>query len=337
MKSLLLYTGIYSYTAEMFVEKMKQVDNDEDLEILINSPGGSVFAGWSIIGPLNERKGKNIAKVYGDASSMAFYMLLFMDEVYAIDASTFLVHRADGYVSNDEERKFLSDINKTLRIKMEKRIDAKLFEEATGTTFDELFAEDKRKDVFLSAKQAKKIGLIKDIIRIEPRQLKAMSERFVALADFESQGSEENPQGSEAHKQEINNNQKLEKMTYQELKSNHPDIFNAIHAEGVKVGVEQGKADEKDRIQAFLEFIDIDAATVTAAINEGKEMTRQFMAEMTRKSLSPDALKAAKNDSPSDQKLEGDELDAVEGDDDEVEAYKKRVFSAAGIMEGGKK
>ena len=61
-KTLLLFSPIYSFTAETFVNSLLEVPENEDIEVWINSPGGSVFAGWSIIAALNEMKGKNDGK-----------------------------------------------------------------------------------------------------------------------------------------------------------------------------------------------------------------------------------------------------------------------------------
>ena len=283
MRPLLLFTPIYSYTAEAFVNKLLEVDANEDQEYWINSPGGSVFAGYSILGALQERTGKNNAKVFGSADSMLAYMLLFMDNVEALDTSTFRLHRADGYVDNDQDKAFLAKVNKDLRAKMEKKINSEIFKEVTGHTFNEMFDPSKRIDIDLDAKQAKKIGLINKIIRLEPTQIAAMSERLIAFADFqEPQGSgieEKKPQGSGEKQEQNNNNQKTIKMTKEEFKAQNPEVFSQIYNEGVEAGASK----EKDRVEAFLEFVEIDPETVKAQISENKAVTSKFMAEMTKK------------------------------------------------------
>ena len=138
-KPILLYNPIFSYTAESYTEKLLSLDKNEDSLTWINSPGGSVFAGWSMIGALQDRKGKNKARVMGNASSMAFYLSLFMDEVEALEVSLFVIHRADGYIENDDDRAFLEKINAQLREKFEARINAEKFKEVTGISFDEIF------------------------------------------------------------------------------------------------------------------------------------------------------------------------------------------------------
>ena len=294
MAKITLYTGIYSSTADIFVNKLFEVPENEDIEVYMNSPGGSVFAGWSIIGALNERSGKKTAKVFGDASSMALYMLLFMDNVEALDVSTFLIHRADGYVESEEDKKFLADINKQIRAKLEKKINKDTFKEATGVSFDEIFDMNNRKNVNLSAKQAKKIGLVDKIIRLDPQQIAAMNERFVGFVDFDPQGSDQNPQGSEKQKpiedKKSTNTQTKKRMTKEELKAQHPDIYADIFKEGAKA--------EKDRVEAILAFSDVDLEGCKKLITEGTEPTQKFYAEMTRKAISAAKVEDAKKDSP---------------------------------------
>lgn len=327
MKKLLLYAPIYRYTAEAFVNKMLEVDAAEDLEIWVNSPGGSVFAGWSIIGPLNERTGKNIAKVFGDASSMAFYSLLFMDRVEALDVSSFMIHRADGYTETDEDKQFLVDVNKQLRSKLEAKIDPEKFKEVTGKTFDQIFDLNQRIDVILSAKDAKKIGLVDKIIKVDSEKLAAFSEKFVSFYDSDdefSRGSDviiddDNARGSAEKDQNINKNKveqkQIKKMTREEFKSQNPEAYAEI--------VAQAQKDERDRIEAFLEFVEIDAESVKKHISEGNAMTNKFMAEMTKKMASNAMKKEIKEDAPENQNLNAE--DEKKKEEIEAENFEKEV------------
>jgi len=67
-KPLLLYNAIYDYSAERLVNLMTDIPDDEDIDMWVNSPGGRVFAGWSIIGPMQKRKGKIKTSIFGNAS-----------------------------------------------------------------------------------------------------------------------------------------------------------------------------------------------------------------------------------------------------------------------------
>ena len=91
-------------------------------------------------------------------------MLLFMDNVEAIDVSNFTFHRADGYTDTDEEKQFLARVNNDLRKKLEKKVNSEVFKEVTGYSFDDIFNPETRINANLTAKQAKQIGLIDKLL-----------------------------------------------------------------------------------------------------------------------------------------------------------------------------
>ncbi|MEE9574336.1 MAG: hypothetical protein V3W20_14870 [Candidatus Neomarinimicrobiota bacterium] len=175
-----------------------------------------------------------------------------MDNVEALDVSTFRLHRADGFVDSDQDKALLDKINKDLRAKMLKKINPEIFKEVTGHTINEMFDSEKRIDIDLDAKQAKKIGLINKIIRLEPRQIAAMNKKFVAFADFGGEVIAENSQGSDKKQKqtEIKIEQKKEIMTQSEIKAQFPDVYNAIRTEGITA--------ERSRVNAVLKFSSID-------------------------------------------------------------------------------
>lgn len=168
-KPILLYNIITSSVAKDITEKILSTPASEAIDIWINSPGGSLSAGWSILAALQGRSEVNMT-VMGDASSMAFFMLLFATNVTAFDTSSSIVHRAaasdESELSEDELKDILSR-NKVIREKMESRIDESKFIEVTGKTFDEVFDMNDRLDVPLSAEQAKDIGLVHKVVKLD--------------------------------------------------------------------------------------------------------------------------------------------------------------------------
>ena len=333
-KKLLLFTPIFSYSAEYFVQKLNEIPSEQDVEIWMNSPGGSVFAGWSIIGAMSQRSGKHNIKVLGDASSMAAYMLLFADSVEAIDISNFTIHRADGYVDTDEEKAFLARVNNDLRKKLEKKINSEVFKEVSGYSFDDIFNPETRINANLTAKQAKQIGLIDKVIRLEPNQIAALEERFIGFHSFDtkesvnSQGSEEKEETEqtetiEAEKDNLSINKKSRKMTKEEIKAQHPEVYAEIQKEGV--------SKEKDRVEAILEFVDIDPEACKKLIESGENPTAKFFAQMSRKGMAQNALKDSKDESTEKTEVPKDEPKAQTDDGKAMAEAEKEVFEAAGI------
>lgn len=312
MKKLLLYSPIYDYVAESFVTKLQETDSKEDLRIYINSPGGRVFAGWAMIGPMSEHEGKKTGVVTGTAMSMSFFMLLFMDEVEAIDAAYFMVHRADGYVEDEEDQKFLDNVNATIRAKMEKRINEEAFKKLKGYSFDDIFDPNKRINAFLTAKEAKKIGLVDKIIKVDTRELEALDTKIAAFIDLDSEprGSGKDEELEESKKQTRgsvesqskkpiqNTNSKSKKMTKEELKAQHPELYAQVYGEGREAGITAGVEQEFDRISSFLAYSEIDPEAVKKGIEEKKPISAKFMAEMNVKFMKAKGLEDAESDSP---------------------------------------
>ena len=181
MKNLiLLYFQIWDFIAQGFIEKLNEYEG-QDATIRINSPGGNVFAGWGMIAALKEFTGNLTVKVDGVAASMAAYITLFCDNVECVDVSRFMLHPARGYVETDEDKAFLASVNKDLRDKMEQKFPGSLFADVTGTSIDEMFNDNK--DVWITAKQAKKLGLVKKINRLDTSEVAAFS-KMVACGSF---------------------------------------------------------------------------------------------------------------------------------------------------------
>lgn len=178
-KPILLYTSIWEEQAEEITEKILESPEDEPIEIWMNSPGGSVTASWSIIAALQDKEFN--VNVMGDASSMAFIMLLFAKKVTAYDTSNFLIHRAASWAEdhmNEDEIKNIENRNKIIRQKLEARIDESQFIKVTGKTFDDIFDMSNRLDVRLTSKQAKQIGLVDSIIKLDVKKRQEIESQY---------------------------------------------------------------------------------------------------------------------------------------------------------------
>lgn len=330
-KPLLFMMPFYSFFAEEFIEKINEIEDDEDITVWMNSPGGSVFAGWSVISALEKKTGNKKIEVMGNASSMALYATLFFNEVVAFDVSTFMLHRAYGYVDTDDEKEFLKNVNVKLREKLEARIDQDKFKKITGKTLDDVFDSQEIIDVYLTADQAKKIGLVSKVERLETKEMNALAEKFVAFHDPETHGRVSKPRGSgegqtkEQQTNSNNNNQKTnKKMTKEEFKVQYPDLYKEIHGEGVTA--------ERDRVEALITFVEVDAETVKTKISSGEAPNMKFFAEMSKKATAAN-LKA---DATDDAEGEIEPVDKDEGktkEQQDYEAAKQSALKAAGMVE----
>jgi len=72
---------------------LNQVEGLDELNIYINSPGGSVFAGQAIYNMLKRNKAKKIVHIDGVAASMASVIALVGDEVYVPSNAYMMIHK----------------------------------------------------------------------------------------------------------------------------------------------------------------------------------------------------------------------------------------------------
>lgn len=272
-KELYLYSPIYDFVAQEFIEQMEAA-KAEDVEVRVNTPGGSVFAGWGMIAKMGEHKGEVKMKVDGLAASMGCYMLLFADKVEALDVSNFMLHRADGPTSTQEDKDFLDMVNSQLRAKLESKIDSKKLKQIKGVTIKSLFEDEDAPDLFFTAQEAKQIGLIDKITKVNPTELKAFNKRMYAIAAVHTPTSIRKPSKTKPMAK-VKMNSKL-------MQEKYPKSCAKLIADAIKA--------ERDRVEACLVFVEIDAKAVKKAIESGKAMSHKQMAEFALKAKSPDAL-----------------------------------------------
>lgn len=270
-KEILLYSGIYNFVAE---EIIKAIEENMDTEIILreNTPGGDVFATWGIIAKIQEH-GNVTVKVDGAAFSGGANILLYANRVEALDVSTFMFHRADMHVSSPEQQTFLNKINADLQKKMEKRIDSVKLKAMKGVTIEELFNPETRVNLFLTAKEMKELGLVSKINKLEPSEITAMQQIFKIAAEHKPEDEKSKPTD----------------MTIEKLKAEFPAIYAAIVLEGAKK--------EKDRVEAWLAYSEIDAKAVKKGIEDGSEVTVKVMAQMQVTALSKKDVQALQTES----------------------------------------
>jgi len=270
-KEILLYSPIYSFTAVDFITAMEEA-RGLDVSLRINGPGGSVFDGWGMLSKIAEHDGKVNLKIDGIAASMYAVFPLFVpyDNTECLDVSRIMIHRADSYVETEEERALLASINKDLKTKMKARLDGAKFKEVTGYTIDEIFDSETVIDVWLNAKQAKEIGLIKKINKLTPKEIAAYQPLWSSIAACATTEARAPKEQTKNDKQTKNKT-----MNIETLKAEHPDLYKEVLALGV--------TQERDRVGAWMAFVDLDPTAVAKGIEDGANVSQKIMAEFQRK------------------------------------------------------
>jgi len=293
-----LYTSIYSYDAEKVISEL-EANKSKPVVMRMFSPGGNPMACQGICAKIKKHGNVEIA-VDGYAASSAIFPLLFAKRAVCLETSKFLMHRADMYISNPEDQKFLDDINADYKQMFITKFGETKFREITGYTIDELFDPTKRLDININAAQAKELGLVQETIPMTVELIEAHSKRFFSLAAHA-------PESKPIH---INTT-----MTREQLKKEHP----ALYAEVIAAGAAQ----EKDRVESILAFHELDPAECKKLIAEGKDLTAKQISEFALKAASASTLAAVKEESPGSVKTEEEKLEAKKTA--EVEAFGKNL------------
>ena len=295
-KQVLLYGRIDSYEAKEFNERLSEIEESEEVLLRINTEGGVPEYGWGIISMFNDLPNAKKVKVDGQAHSMGAFILCYVDNCEALDVSEFLIHRAayqDWFEASsyftDAIKENLVNINKSLEKAFRKKIDVAAFEELKGVKVKDIFSMDSRIDVFLTAQEAKKIGLISKII---PLTSTAAAE-ITSYAKAASSGSKMFiPSVKKEEEKPIIQNQNSNKMTAAEFKAANPEAYASIQNEAI--------LGERDRVGSLMAFHDLDPETISKAIKEGGALTATMSAELTRKAIAKTAVKGIEDDSAAD-------------------------------------
>ena len=140
---------------------LESEDPDKDIQIYINSPGGSVSAGFAIYDTMQYIKPDVSTICVGLAASMGAFLLLAGEKGkrYALPNVDIMIHQplggAQGQASDIQ-------IHAEKILKTRKQLNA-IIAERTGQTLKKV-EKDTDRDFFMSAEEAKAYGIIDDVI-----------------------------------------------------------------------------------------------------------------------------------------------------------------------------
>ena len=162
---IIFLTGeINDQVADLVVAQLlflESEDPDKDIQIYINSPGGSVSAGFAIYDTMQYIKPDVSTICVGLAASMGAFLLLAGEKGkrYALPNADIMIHQplggAQGQASDIQ-------IHAEKILKTRKQLNA-IIAERTGQTMKKV-EKDTDRDFFMSAEEAKAYGIIDDVI-----------------------------------------------------------------------------------------------------------------------------------------------------------------------------
>ncbi|MGG1599320.1 head maturation protease, ClpP-related [Paenibacillus naphthalenovorans] len=250
----------------------KELDDarGDDVELYINSPGGSVSAGSEVYTILKEYAGKVTAKVTGLAASAASFFLMAADEIMMSPTSQLMIHNASTWTGGDKNVHW----SNTDMLRGTDVAITNAYRLRTGKTTEELL-ELMNKTTWMNAQQAVGLGFADGILFDDdntliavtnsisgeiPPQIEEKLRDILINAAIKGGGKVEGldlsaiiPQGelplvlnNTGDQGEQQTNEEEKTLDLNELQAKHPEVYQAA----IQAGVEQ----ECNRIKAIDEI-----------------------------------------------------------------------------------
>ncbi len=144
-------------------------DPEKDINLYINSPGGSVTAGLGIYDTMQYVKAPITTICLGQAASMGAFLLTAgtKGKRYALPNARVMIHQPMGGFQGQATE---IDIHAREILKIRERLN-EIMAKHTGQPLDKI-SQDTERDYFMSAEEAKRYGLIDEVITRPLKSLK---------------------------------------------------------------------------------------------------------------------------------------------------------------------
>jgi len=335
MTTALVYNHIGAGSVAEFIGKVDDAEaNSEDLVVRVNTNGGNPEYGYGMIARLKEFEGKATVKVDGKAFSMGAFFCAACDNVEALNTAEFLLHRAAYPSWFEQSESFTEDLranldrtNKALKTILESKVDVQALKAIIekkkdyAGSYADLWSMETRADLFLTAAEAKKIGLISKIVNITKEKVKTVNAYVEMAASYESNDFMlEYPESTTENKETpteagLNTNTKINKMTAKDFQTQHPEAYSAM----VKEVSENAVKNERSRVQAWNKWRDVDAKLVDESIASGANFNEDpaVMSELMLKKATPNKVKDINASTSENGELKTTEVDKPENQTEE--------------------
>ena len=166
LKDRIIFLGeeVNDTTASLIVAQLLFLESEDpgkDIHLYINSPGGSVTAGWAIYDTMRYIKCDVSTICIGMAASMGAFLLAggTKGKRFALPNAEIMIHQPSGGAKGQAtEIQIVADMILKTRKKLNETLAAN-----TGQPF-EVIARDTERDNYMSAEEAKAYGLIDSVI-----------------------------------------------------------------------------------------------------------------------------------------------------------------------------
>ena len=166
LKDRIIFLGeeVNDTTASLIIAQLLFLESEDpgkDIQLYINSPGGSVSAGWGIYDTMHYIKCDVSTLCVGMAASMGAFLLAggAKGKRFALPNAEIMIHQPSGGAKGQATE---IEIVANMILKTKKKLNETLAAN-TGQPY-EVVARDTERDYYMSAEEAKAYGLIDSII-----------------------------------------------------------------------------------------------------------------------------------------------------------------------------
>jgi ATP-dependent protease ClpP protease subunit len=235
--------GIECTTPKM-VNQVLEEASGEEIEVIISSGGGDVFAGSEMYTVLKDYPGNSIGKIVGVAASAASIVAMGVKKLLISPTAQLMIHNVSTRSNGDyRDHQFTSDF---LRNWDKSITNAYMLK--TGMSQEELLGLMDQ-ETWLTAQQALEKKFVDEIMFEDSNQPKLVA----SVGNFEiipqkvlDKIRNEFKKTTLQNVAEINKKEERKIMDLEQLKNEHPDLYEQVKNEGIKA--------ERERIKAIDEI-----------------------------------------------------------------------------------
>ena len=214
-----------------FLKDLESLGDVSEIDVFINSNGGSAMAGTAIYNMLSSHKAKINTYAVGIAASSASLIFMAGDNRYMYNSSFLMIHgpQSSAWGNAEELRKVADELDVIRDGVMTAYMKC-------GTLTEEELKELLSKDTWFTAAKAKEQGFATEILDSNIQM--SLDNNILNINNVKFNMSGNKSFSDFIMKTGITINQKegiedMEIKTVEDIKKNYPEMFNAIKEEGV--------------------------------------------------------------------------------------------------------
>jgi len=268
-------------SANSFERELNKFPDAEKIVVRINSPGGDVFEAQAIYNILKNHSAEVEVRIDALAASAATIIASAGDKVIMPDNALYMIHNplswASGYSSDMRKKADLLDTVKDTIMNVY-RSKSPLEAEGISQMMDE--------ETWMTAEQAYENGFVTEVItsKVESEAVEEVENfmRGQIMATFGKMptGKFKNLLKSKKNIKNRVKEEDVKNMNLEEVKKNHPDLYNQILNEGKTTADSEAVAAERERVANLSNLKNIPGAAelVDDAIKNGMSVAECSMA-----------------------------------------------------------